>query len=185
MSSLFRTWHPRRNTTYDRKRRDFNRVMAETSEAASAKWPDVALEEEAAGDIVRADKSFTMPIDIRKADPDQHLIFGWAYVSEKDGKAVIDHQGDIIPVEELENAAYEFNINSRSGGDMHAKKNVAKLVESVVFTKEKQAALGIDLGQVGWWVGFKVHDEDVWAAHKRGERPEFSIGGAAIHEEVA
>lgn len=129
-------------------------------------------------------KSWNIPFNIIKADPDQHLIFGWASVVEKDGRAIIDKQGDIIPVTELENAAYEFTLNSRDGGDMHSRMRVSKLVESMVFTKEKQAALGIDLKQVGWWVGFKVHDAELWSAHKRGERPEFSIGGAAIPIEV-
>jgi hypothetical protein len=143
--------------------------------------PDLSSIRDGAGDEqTLSAKGWNIPLDIIKADVDQHLIFGWASVVEKDGKAIIDKQGDIIPVEELENAAYEFALNSRDGGDMHNRYGVAKLVESMVFTKEKQDALGIDLGQVGWWVGFKVHDEQLWAAHKRGERPEFSIGGAAI-----
>lgn len=132
----------------------------------------------------QTNKSWSLPLEIKKFDVDQQLIFGWASVVEKDGKPVIDKQGDIIPVEELENAAYEFTLNSRSGSDMHRQHGVSKLVESVVFTKEKQAAFGVDLGMVGWWVGFKVHDTDLWAAHKRGERPEFSIGGAAISLEI-
>jgi hypothetical protein len=169
----------------DKKRLAANRVMAELSEAASAKSPDYGLEdEEAAGDIVRAGKSWKLPLEIKKYQPDKQLIFGWASVVEKDGKAVIDKQGDIIPVEELENAAYEFTLNSRNHGDMHARRNMGKLVESMVFTADKQAALGINIGQVGWWVGFKVHDDELWEAHKRGERPEFSIGGAAIPVEV-
>lgn len=147
--------------------------------------PDLSDDEDGDGNEQNVSaKSWSMPLNIMKADPDQHLIFGWASVVEKDGKAIIDKQGDIIPVAELENAAYEFALNSRDGGDMHARTGVAKLVESMVFTKEKQTALGIDLGQVGWWVGFKVHDTELWAAHKRGERPEFSIGGAAIPVEV-
>jgi hypothetical protein len=129
-------------------------------------------------------KAVMLPITIIKADPDQRLVFGWASVVEKDGVAIIDKQGDVIPVAELENAAYEYMLSSRNGADMHQRKGVAKLVESIVFTKEKQQALGIDLGQVGWWVGFKVHDDELWAAHKRGERPELSIGGAAIPVEV-
>lgn len=129
-------------------------------------------------------KDWNIPLQIMKFAPDQHLIFGWASVIERDGVVVIDKQGDIIPVEELENAAYEFNINSRSHGDMHARANMGKLVESMVFTKEKQDILGIDLKKIGWWTGFKISDAELWAAHKRGERPEFSIGGAAIPVEV-
>jgi hypothetical protein len=153
--------------------------------SAQTPSPDLSdIEDDDGDEQTVSAKNWSIPLDVIKADADQHLIFGWASVVEKDGKAIIDKQGDIIPVAELENAAYEFALNSRAGGDMHNRMGVAKLVESMVFTKEKQAALGIDLGQVGWWVGFKVHDKELWAAHKRGERPEFSIGGAAIPVEV-
>jgi hypothetical protein len=37
---------------------------------------------------------------------------------------------------------------------------------------------------VGWWTGFKVDSPALWAAHKRGERPEFSIGGKAVSREA-
>lgn len=168
----------------DRKRRDFNQVIAEQGRATEAKWPDVGLDEEEEGDIVRQQKSWNIPLDVKKVDPDQQLIFGWASVVEKDGVPVIDKQRDIIPIPELENAAYEFVLYSRDHGDMHARRNVGKLVESMVFTKDKQKALDIDLKQVGWWVGFKISDAELWAAHKRGERPEFSIGGAAFPVEI-
>lgn len=129
-------------------------------------------------------KAWSLPLEIKKFVPDQQLIFGWASVIEKDGKVIIDKQGDVISVEELENAAYEFVLTSRDHGDMHKRTSTGKLVESMVFTIEKQEALGINLGQVGWWTGFKVNDRVLWEAHKRGERPEFSIGGAAVPVEI-
>ena len=127
---------------------------------------------------------WTTPFQVEKMDPDQCLVFGWASVIEIDGETVIDKQGDIIPASSLEPAAYDFVLNSRQQGDMHDTMNVGRLVESFVFTHEKQAALGIDLKKVGWWVGFKVDSPELWAAHKRGERPEFSIGGAAVSREA-
>lgn len=128
---------------------------------------------------------WSIPLEIAKADPDRQMIFGWASVVTKNGKPIIDKQGDQIPVDELEKAAYDYVLESRDQGDMHRRTGVGKLIESMVFTAEKQAALGIDLGQVGWFVGFKVTDADLWAAHKRGERPEFSIGGVAYPEEMS
>jgi hypothetical protein len=125
-----------------------------------------------------------MPIDIRKADPDQRLVFGWASVIEKNGVAVIDKQGDIIPVSSMEPAAYDFVLFSRDQGDMHAETGQGRLVESMMFTVEKQQSLGIDLGMVGWWTGFRVDSDPLWAAYKRGERPEFSIGGSAVSREA-
>lgn len=113
-----------------------------------------------------------------KADSEKRLVFGWASVATIYGEPVIDKQGDIIPPEELETAVYDYVLNCREQGDMHIDLAVGRLVESCIFTAEKQAALGIDLGKEGWWVGFYVDDDTTWDAIKRGERPEFSIGGS-------
>ena len=69
---------------------------------------------------------------------------------------------------------------------MHEEKGKAVLVESVVFTKEKMEAIGIPEGTlpVGWWIGFKVLDKDVWEKVKNGEYPMFSIEGTAKRIEV-
>ena len=32
----------------------------------------------------------------------------------------------------------------------------------------------------GWWIGFKVTDDDVWAKVKDGTYPMFSIEGEAV-----
>lgn len=123
--------------------------------------------------------------EIAKSDPDQQLIFGWASVSEEAGQAVVDKQGDIIPSAELESAAYDFVLNSRNQGDMHTRTGVGRMVESMMFSKQKQDALGIDLGKVGWWTGFKVDCPELWTDIKAGRRPEFSIGGMAVSEKAA
>lgn len=126
---------------------------------------------------------WSIPLDIVKAQPDQQLVFGWASVSTKNGLVIVDKQGDMILPEDLEKAAYDFVLYCRSQGDMHKTNNanepvqVGRLVESMMFTKEKQDVLKINLGLEGWWVGFKVDDPALWEAHKRGDRPEFSIGG--------
>ena len=74
----------------------------------------------------------------------------------------------------------------REGGEMHERGGCAVLIESMVFTKEKQAALGLPEGTVpeGWWIGFYVTDDDVWEKVKSGEYPMFSIEGEAIREPV-
>ena len=127
---------------------------------------------------------WSIPFTIAKADADQQLIFGWASIVEKDGALIIDKQGDAILPVDLEKAAYDFVLTARNHGDMHDTIGTGRLVESMVFTKDKQAALGIDLGKVGWWTGFKVDSPEVWAAHKRGDRPDFSIGGSGVREEI-
>lgn len=74
----------------------------------------------------------------------------------------------------------------REGGEMHERGGAAVLVESVVFTEEKMQAMGIPAGTlpIGWWIGFKVTDEDVWEKVKDGTYPMFSIEGEAERVEV-
>lgn len=132
----------------------------------------------------RAPMDWTLPLDIRKVDPDQQLVFGWASVIEKNGVAVIDKQQDIIPVSSMEPAVYDFVLNSRDHGNMHEQTGVGRMIESMMFTVEKQQTLGIDLGMVAWWAGWKIDCPELWKAHKAGARPEFSIGGSAVSREV-
>lgn len=121
---------------------------------------------------------------VKKVDEDEQLVFGWFSVVEKEGKPVVDREGDVIPSDVLEKAAYEFVLTARIAGEVHMRKGVGDLVESVMFTKDKQEALGIDLGMVGWWGGFKVTDPDVWDAVRKGDYEMFSIGGTGTRVPV-
>jgi hypothetical protein len=108
-------------------------------------------------------------------------VFGWAYVTHRpDGQVNIDQSGDFVDdVEELERAAYDFVMNSRRGDADHDEVQVAVLIESMVFTPEKLAALGVstDFRLAGWWVGFHVFDPVVWDRVVSGELKMFSISG--------
>jgi len=121
-------------------------------------------------------------VPIEKINETEHLVFGWASIIEKDdGSALVDLQGDRISEEELEKAAYEFVQFYREGGDRHqVVKGVATLVESFVITKHKREILKVDNLPLGWWVGFKVHDESVFKQIQTGELSMFSIGGDAM-----
>ena len=124
---------------------------------------------------------------VEKANDDQMLAFGWANVAIRtSGEQIEDWQGDMIDPEDLENAAYDFVELYREGGEMHERGGAAVLVESVVFTKEKQRAMGIPEGTLpeGWWIGFKVLDPEVWEKVKDGTYPMFSIEGTAERVEV-
>lgn len=124
---------------------------------------------------------------IMKSDDDKKLAFGWASVAMRvDGEVIEDWQKDIVEPDELENAAYNFVLLYREGGEMHERGGTAVLIESVVFTEEKMQAMGIPTGTlpVGWWIGFKVLDDDVWEKVKDGTYPMFSIEGEAERVEV-
>jgi hypothetical protein len=135
-------------------------------------------------------RPFTVEIPIIKTDDEFQYCYGWASISTVDGQHIIDKQGDIIPVEELEKAAYEFVQFSRDMGEMHMKIGVGRMIESCVFTKEKARTCNIlamddQANQLeGWFVGFHVVDPHAWQAIKSGERPELSIGGRATWEEA-
>ncbi len=118
---------------------------------------------------------------------ESRCVFGWANIAcTKSGETVIDSHGDEIPITDLENAAYEFVLSYRETGDMHRGEANGRLVESIVFTQEKCAAMGIPAGVVpqGWWVGFHIDDDEQWAKVKSMERRMFSIEGVSEVEEV-
>lgn len=124
----------------------------------------------------------TGSFEIKKANEDQHLVFGWAYIAQDEiGNQTEDYSGDQLEPEELETAAYRFVELYREGGEMHERGGCAVLIESMVFNREKQRTLGIPDGvlPVGWWIGFKVTDDDVWAKIKSGEYTMLSIEGTA------
>ncbi len=136
------------------------------------------------------DMNFKLTADITKMDEDQHLAFGWASIATENGEPLLDLQGDMLTDAELEKAAYNYVLDSRTGGEMHlryneAPKEVGRLVESIVLTADKQKALGIDLGKTGWWVGFKIADDAVWKKVKDGTYKAFSIHGHGIRERMA
>lgn len=124
---------------------------------------------------------------IMKSDDERMLAFGWANVSIRaDGEVIEDYQNDIVEPGELENAAYRFVELYREGGEMHERGGAAVLIESTVFTEEKMLAMGMPPGTlpVGWWIGFKVLDEEVWEKVKNGIYHMFSIEGEAERVEA-
>jgi len=125
-----------------------------------------------------------MKTEIVKLDEERRLAFGWASVSSgADGALLVDTQGDVLDERTLEDAAIEYVIHSRQAGVMHQKTGVAKLVSSLVFTEDIQKALGISLGKVAWFVGFRVTDDQVWKRIKSGELRAFSIHGRAVRKD--
>lgn len=134
------------------------------------------------GSEVTFNKQSTM--DIHKIDKPKQQIFGFFSVIEKDGEIIFDLEGDAISEETIEKAVYDYVLNARIAGERHIKKGVGDLIESIVFTKEKQELLGIDLKKIGWWGGFHITDDEVWKKVEKGEYPMFSIGGKGHRTEI-
>lgn len=128
--------------------------------------------------------------EISKMDTEKRQVFGWASIVEIDGRPVVDLQGDIMTVEEIEKAAYDYVRKSRVGGNQHERdgdrpRHVSDLVESFLVTPEKKAQMGLpDSVPTGWWVGFQINDEGTWEQVKKGERTGFSIHGSGSRKSV-
>ena len=130
-------------------------------------------------------------LQITKVDKENRMVFGFFNVNKIADKVEYDLQDDRIETEEIENAAYDFVLNARVAGDSHVRKGVGLLVESMVFTAEKQTSIlktlekaGIkdaqfNLGIEGWWGGFLVTDDEVLKKIIDGVYTMFSVGGRA------
>lgn len=135
--------------------------------------------------------------EITKVDVERRQVFGWASVSRMGGKDIVDLQGDIVPIDEVEKSAYQYVIESRKGGDMHRRVSkfddgsmplhTADMIESFVVTPEKLEKMGLpaDSLPLGWWVGYHVNDEEQWQLVKSGGRTGFSIHGKGTRTAVS
>lgn len=135
--------------------------------------------------------------EFAKVDDEKQQVFGWASVVELNGLPVDDHQGDRITQTDLEDAAYHYVLNSRVGGQMHkriggkdwygtdAPHQVSEMIESMVFTDEKVAKMGLPNSfPRGWWTGFQIHDPETWEDVKKGRLRSFSIHGKGKREDI-
>lgn len=130
--------------------------------------------------VYKDDVEVSLNFDITKSKEDECLVSGWANVAiNADGTIPLDWQGDVIRPEVLEKAAINFMLDYRESGVMHQGSSQGVVVESIVFTKEKQAILGIPDGCVpeGWFITVKVTNPEVFKAVKEGRYRMFSIQG--------
>lgn len=110
------------------------------------------------------------------------LVSGWANVAKNaDGSIPLDWQGDVIDPSDLEDAAIAFMKEYQASGCDHTGDAIGTVVESIVLTKDKQAAMGIPENTVpeGWFITVQLNDDEVIQKVKNGEYRMFSIQGTA------
>ena len=126
--------------------------------------------------------------EFSKLDEERRIAFGWAYTAKIGDAIVLDHSEefiDDITLPDLENAVYAFVKDVRQADEMHLRDDgIGVLVESVMLTAEKMEHMGLTGERIGWWVGFYVQDDQVWAKVKDGTYAQFSIRGVGVGEEV-
>lgn len=121
--------------------------------------------------------------EITKVDDEARVVYGWASVIRKGGRTQIDTQGDVIPDDVMEAAAWDFLKHAGVGCVMHARDpagspiKVGSCVASFPLTAVTKAAFGIESDIDGWMFGMHVTDDGVWKMVKAGELKGFSIGG--------
>ncbi|NMA23642.1 MAG: hypothetical protein GX938_09095 [Spirochaetales bacterium] len=124
----------------------------------------------------------SLTFKVAKSNDSEGLVSGWANVAvNADGTIPLDWQDDIISPATLEKAAVNFMMEYRGSGVMHEGASKGVVVESIVFTKEKQAAIGIPEGYIpeGWFITVKVLDPEIFEQVKNGTFKMFSIQGHA------
>lgn len=117
---------------------------------------------------------------IKKLNEERRLVTAWAsVVSHADGTPVIDFEGDIIPIDELEKAFIEAFADGglRKGGEMHENIGGVDIVQQFTFSSAEREALGFGKGEEGGIVKLRVNDDSIWARVKSGELPDMSIKG--------
>ena len=129
---------------------------------------------------------------------EEQNAYGWFNIASRGGDLVVDAHGDVIHVDDLQNAAHEFVREARvSGVDHNGEEPDGQLIASIVFTDDVIEAISTDpaTGELnaelhdvmkrhiprGWFGGFHIPGVDAWQAMKEG-KASFSIKGWA--EEV-
>lgn len=131
--------------------------------------------------------SVTATFKVAKSNDSEGLVSGWANVAvNADGTIPLDWQDDVISPTTLEKAAVNFMMEYRGSGVMHEGNSKGIVVESIVFTKEKQAVIGIPEGTIpeGWFITVKILDQEVFELVKDGTFKMFSIQGHAKRVEL-
>lgn len=142
-------------------------------------------------ETVKKDVDFSIRGEISKMNVEKKQVFGWASVIEINGEPVIDLQGDVMTIDTIEKAAYDYVHKSRKGGNQHQRAgeeplHVSDMIESFVLTPEKKDQMGLpDTVPTGWWVGFKINDDKTWEAYKNGDLKDFSIHGSGTRKALA
>ena len=132
---------------------------------------------------------------IAKIDSHKRIVTAVVSVaSDGDGNPIVDHDGDVIDIDELELAFIKSFAKGgdEMGGRMHEDVGGAHVVQHMTFSKNEWAGIadlmGIPEMRGAWEVGiakFFIRDDSLWDEVKSGALPELSIAGEAVREPVA
>jgi len=131
---------------------------------------------------------------IAKIDSEKRIVTAVVSVaSDGAGEPIVDHDGDVISIDELELAFIKSFAKGGSdkGGRMHQEVGGAHVVQHMTLSRDEWSGLA-DLMEIpemrgAWEVGiakFFIRDDALWDEVKSGALPELSIAGKAVREQV-
>ena len=112
---------------------------------------------------------------IFKSDKMKQIVYG--VVLEPDS---VDYQDDYMTAQDIEDAAHQYLINSRTIGKQHEEATNASVVESYIAPQDMsfKGQNGPQIVKKGSWVlGVKINDSQEWQKVLDGEYTGFSVGG--------
>jgi hypothetical protein len=127
----------------------------------------------------------TLTAEIRKIDDERQRIFGIAsLLTKSDGTALIDLQGDVIEIQDMEDGWYGYVRESGELDFEHMGHVRGHLIEAMLFTPEKLQVLGLpeDSLPICAWAGYDIPDPTDWHLVKQHRYFMYSIYGEALRE---
>lgn len=121
---------------------------------------------------------------IAKTAPSGYVLGYASMIERPDGTTLCDLGDDMIDEAEIEKTAHNFLKAGRGMREMHraSTEGLGDLVESMVFTEDKIAALGLEKGALprGWVVGFQCDpSSEAFGKVMSGDYSMLSIKGTA------
>lgn len=131
---------------------------------------------------------------IAKLDDEKRVVTAIvSVVSKGDGTPIVDRDGDVIDIDDLEYAFAEAFARggARMGGEMHEDIGGAHVIHHMTLSSGEWTglaeAMSIPEMAKAWEVGiakFFIEDDGLWERVKSGALPELSIAGTATRERV-
>jgi len=125
---------------------------------------------------------------VLKIDEELGLVFGWAIICKLQGEEFFDSQDDHVPEDAMLEAATDFMLKSRMGGDMHERVDGEPVPRgTIVFafplTEDIAKSFGIDCDRTGLMVAMKPDSDEMLQKFRDGTYTGFSIGGRYIESD--
>jgi hypothetical protein len=140
------------------------------------------IDEDWRSSVTEKQESFNKA-EVFKVDEELGLVFGWGLVSNVNGEAFFDSQGDHIPEGAMLKAAADFMLGGRVAKEMHVGDSKGTILFAWPLTADIAKAMEIETKFTGLMIAMKPHSPEILEKFKSGEYSGFSIGGKRVVDE--